>query len=82
MADITFSPTRPRDQNCAVALGNVLIELQKTKGVVQFTIEVGAYSPQTLSTAPATDDYFSASPIYAGYVTISSNSAVSLSADN
>lgn len=62
------------------ALGNALVELQKNNGVMQFTIEVGAYSAQTLGTPPVTDNYFSTSPLYAGYITIVPNSVVSISA--
>jgi hypothetical protein len=74
------SNTSSRAKSDGAALGNALIELQKTSGILQFTIEVGAYSTQTLGTAPVTDDYFSTSPLYAGYITIAPNSVVSLSA--
>jgi hypothetical protein len=70
----------PRTKTVGAALGNALIELQKNSGVVQFTIEVGAYSAQALGTAPVTDDYFSSSPLYAGYITIVPNSVVNVSA--
>jgi hypothetical protein len=67
-------------KNAGAALGNVLTELQKTSSIVQFTIEVGAYSAQVLGTAPVTDNYFSTSPLYAGYITIAPNSVASVSA--
>jgi hypothetical protein len=66
-------------------LGNALVELQKSTGVVQFTLEVGAYSYYVLGYPPATataagQNYFAESPLYAGYVTIAPNSHVSFSA--
>ncbi|MDE8348170.1 MAG: hypothetical protein POG74_01620 [Acidocella sp.] len=62
------------------ALGNALVELQKTTGIVQFTIEIGAYSAQTLGAAPVVNNYFSVSPLFAGYITIAPNDNVSVSA--
>jgi hypothetical protein len=68
-----------------VQLGNALVELQKTSGVVQFTLEAGAYSAYTLGYAPGTagpngQNYFAESPLYAGYITVAPNAHVSFSA--
>jgi hypothetical protein len=68
-----------------VQLGNALIELQKNSGVLQFTLEVGAYSSFVLGYPPGTataggQNYFSESPLYAGYVTLAPSSHFSISA--
>lgn len=78
------SNAAPGAKSTGAQLGNALIELQKTSGILQFTIEVGSYSTQTLGYAPATasgisPNYFPESPLYAGYITIAPNSAVSVS---
>lgn len=62
------------------ALGNALVELQKTSGLVQFTLETGAYAAQTLGSAPVTNNYTAESALYAGYLSIAPNSWLSLSA--
>jgi hypothetical protein len=54
-------------------LANALIEVQKTTGPLQFTIEVGANGGAvTLGTAPSQTSIntFTTGPLYAGYVTI------------
>jgi hypothetical protein len=54
-------------------LANALIEVQKTTGPLQFTIEVGANGGAvTLGTAPSQTSIntFSTGPLYAGYVTV------------
>ncbi len=73
------------NKNAGIQLGNALIELQKSSGIVQFTVEVGAYSYNVLGYPPGTStaggqNYFSESPLYAGYITIAPNSHVSFSA--
>ena len=73
------------DKTGGVQLGNALIEVQKTTGVMQFTLEVGAYSATTLGYAPGTatpggQNYFAESPLYAGYITFAPNSHMSISA--
>ncbi len=63
-------------QTVGVNVANALIELQKTSGELQFTIEVGsnggAIAVGTLASRPAqtTIDNYSTGPLYAGYVTI------------
>jgi hypothetical protein len=54
-------------------LANALIEVQKTTGPLQFTIEVGSNGGAvTLGTAPSQTSIntFSTGPLYAGYVTV------------
>ena len=54
-------------------VANGLVELQKTSGVLQFTVEVGSNGGAvTLGTAPSqtTISNFSTGPLYAGYVTV------------
>ncbi|HEY1857858.1 outer membrane beta-barrel protein [Acidocella sp.] len=59
-------------------LANGLIELQKTSGQLQFTIEVGANAPPpTLGLKPqqASVNGFSTGPLYMGYVTLAPNNS-------
>jgi hypothetical protein len=54
-------------------VANALVELQKTDGVVQFTIEIGSNGgATTLGTTPSETSIttFTTGPLYAGYVTI------------
>ncbi|NNM57170.1 outer membrane beta-barrel protein [Acidocella sp.] len=54
-------------------VANGLVELQKTSGVLQFTVEVGSNGGAvTLGTAPSqtTISNLSTGPLYAGYVTV------------
>jgi hypothetical protein len=54
-------------------VGSGLVELQKTSGVLQFTVEVGSNGgPIALGTAPTqtTISNLSTGPLYAGYITI------------
>lgn len=64
-------------------VGSGLVELQKTSGVLQFTIEVGSNGGTvTLGTAPrqTTISNFSTGPLYAGYITVApTNSPVTVS---
>ncbi|WP_299956995.1 outer membrane beta-barrel protein [Acidocella sp.] len=54
-------------------VANGLVQLQKTSGVLQFTVEVGSNGGAvTLGTAPTQTSIsnFSTGPLYAGYVTV------------
>jgi hypothetical protein len=54
-------------------VGSALIELQKTSGVLQFTVEVGSNGgATTVGTTPSqtSTTTFTTGPLYAGYVTI------------
>jgi len=70
----------PGEKTTGITLGNALIQVQKTTGIVQFTVAVGAYSSETLGYAPAATNYVAESPLYAGYVTIAPNADISISA--
>jgi hypothetical protein len=67
--------------NVGTNIANALVELQKTSGVLQFTIEVGsnggAVTVGALSSRPAqtTINNYSTGPLYAGYVTIAPKDA-------
>ena len=67
-----------------VNLSQALIELQKTSGILQFTIEVGPENgTPTLGLKPtqASVTVYRASPLYLGYVTLApTNSPVTISA--
>jgi hypothetical protein len=67
-----------------VNVGSALIELQKSSGVVQFTVEVGSVGgTPTLGEKPTqtTINEFATGPLYAGYVTLApKNSPVTISA--
>ncbi|WP_298286084.1 hypothetical protein [Acidocella sp.] len=78
-----------REQNTGAALGNAMIELQKTSGIVQFTVEVGANGNESLGALSYTKGHVSEAavnnyvtgPLYAGYVTLApSNLPVTISA--
>ena len=61
------------NKNIGANVGSGLVELQKTSGVLQFTIEVGSNGgPIALGTAPSqtTISNLSTGPLYAGYITI------------
>ncbi|MCB5943778.1 outer membrane beta-barrel protein [Acidocella sp. KAb 2-4] len=76
-------------QTTGANIGDALIELQKNTGVLQFTIEVGSTSSQTLGALgsdrkghiPNTStNVFTTGPLYAGYITIApQNSPVTVS---
>jgi Putative beta-barrel porin-2, OmpL-like. bbp2 len=71
------------DRSSGANLAQALIELQKTSGILQFTIEVGpqAGSPYLgLKPSKASVTVYRASPIYLGYVTLApKNSPVTIS---
>ncbi len=71
------------DKTAGAALSNALLTLQKNRGILQFTIEVGATSAQTLGYAPITAapgaNYFPQSPLYAGFITIAPKPDFSIS---
>ncbi len=64
------------EQDNGINLGSMLIELQKSTGVLQFNIQIGsvdgAYSPGSVTGRPAEDgiNYNSTGPLYVGSVTI------------
>ncbi|HTQ70934.1 MAG TPA: hypothetical protein VMH92_05505 [Acidocella sp.] len=60
-------------QDHGANLANGIVELQKTSGELQFTLEVGASNTYVLGTnrpQQATINAFSTGPLYAGYVTV------------
>ncbi|MCF3947710.1 porin [Acidiphilium sp. AL] len=61
---------------------NGLIQVQKTTGLVQFTVEVGSTTSFVLGAAPTRTSVqtFSTGPLYAGYVTLAPNTNFSISA--
>jgi hypothetical protein len=79
-----------KEQNAGAALGNAMIELQKSSGLVQFTVEVGANGNETLGAlsynaqghvAEAATNNYVTGPLYAGYVTLApSNLPITISA--
>ncbi|MHB1303620.1 MAG: outer membrane beta-barrel protein [Acidiphilium sp.] len=60
---------------------NGLVDLQKTSGLVQFNIEVGATTSLTLGSAPTRTSVqtFSTGALYAGYVTLAPTSNFTIS---
>jgi hypothetical protein len=60
---------------------NGFIQVQKTTGLLQFTIEVGANNSYVLGYAPSKPSVqtFSTGPVYAGYLTLAPTSALSIS---
>lgn len=74
----------PAPGNTGLFVGDALVELQKTSGVVQFTIEVGSTGGSiTLGTRPTQTSitFYRTGPLYLGYVTIAPpNSPVTISA--
>ncbi len=61
------------NKDIGAEVGSALVELQKTSGVLQYTIEVGSNGgPIALGTAPVqtTINNLSTGPLYAGYITI------------
>jgi Putative beta-barrel porin-2, OmpL-like. bbp2 len=74
----------PAPGNTGIFVGNALVELQKSSGVLQFTIEVGSTGGTVvLGTRPAqtTVNFYRTGPLYLGYVTIAPpNSPVTVSA--
>lgn len=61
------------DRSTGVNLGEALIELQKSSGILQFTLQVGAADgTPALGTVPpkATVDNFRTGPLFLGYITI------------
>jgi hypothetical protein len=71
--------TAGNQQSTGMNMGNGMFEVQKATGELQFTIEVGATSSQTLGTLfyddrghlnEATVNNYVTGPLYAGYVTL------------
>ncbi|MDD2876183.1 MAG: hypothetical protein PHT60_03035 [Acidiphilium sp.] len=61
---------------------NGMVEMQKTTGLVQFTIEVGSSNPIILGYAPPRPSVqnFSTGPLYAGFLTLAPTSNLTISA--
>ncbi len=76
----SFSGISPANAN----LDSLLVELQKTTGVLQYTIEVGPYNGTPALGGPpakATTNFFRTGPLYFGYITIAPpDSPVTISA--
>jgi Putative beta-barrel porin-2, OmpL-like. bbp2 len=72
------------NRTAGVNIGSALIELQKTSGVLQFTVEVGSNGGTTVLGSKVTQTEInetSTGPLYAGYVTLApKNSPFSISA--
>jgi hypothetical protein len=67
------APTFDGEQNNGAYVANSLVELQKTSGELQFTIEIGANGGAiTLGAHPTQTSIttFSTGPLYAGYLTL------------
>jgi Putative beta-barrel porin-2, OmpL-like. bbp2 len=80
----TLTAPEPGTNSTGVSLANALIELQKTSGTLQATVEIGAYSTQALGEEPVSvsknpQGYFPESPLFSGYLTIAPSSEFSLS---
>jgi hypothetical protein len=79
-----FNNPAQDELNHGIYMGDGLVELQKSSGVLQFTIEVGSVGGAvTLGTKPAQTsiDFYRTGPLYLGYVTIAPpNSPVTVSA--
>ncbi len=61
------------DKTSGANLANVLLELQKTTGILQFTLEIGPQGGAPylgLTPSKASVTVYRASPIYLGYITI------------
>ena len=71
------------DKSTGAALSQALIEIQKTTGILQFTIEVGPQNGEPYLGAKPTQasmTVYRASPLYLGYITIAPpNSPVTIS---
>jgi hypothetical protein len=69
------------DKTTGAELMNGLIQLQKSTGLMQFTIEVGSTTSLVLGTKPLQTSVqtFSTGPLYAGYVTLAPSSNFSVS---
>lgn len=72
------------NRTAGVNVGSALIELQKTSGIVQFTIEVGSTGGTPVlgtKVTQTTINEYSTGPLYQGYITLApKNSPVSISA--
>ncbi len=70
------------DKSTGAELMNGLVQLQKSTGLVQFTIEVGSTTSLVLGGKPSQTSVqtFSTGPLYAGYVTLAPTSNFSVSA--
>ncbi len=70
------------DKTTGAELMNGLIQLQKSTGLVQFTIEVGSNTSLVLGGKPSQTSVqtFSTGPLYTGYVTLAPTSNFSISA--
>jgi hypothetical protein len=79
-----INPTPSGVKSNGAEVGSALVELQKTSGVLQFTIEIGSNGgTTTLGTRPSETSItnFTTGPLYAGYITIAPpNSPITVSA--
>lgn len=79
-----INPTVSGQSSTGADVGSALVELQKTSGVLQFTIEIGSSGGgDTLGTTPSKTSIttFTTGPLYAGYITIAPpNSPITVSA--
>ena len=76
-----LAPTAQGEQGNGAYVANALVELQKTTGQLQFTIEIGSNGGAvTLGTHPAQTsiNIYSTGPLYAGYLTVAPNSVPGL----
>jgi hypothetical protein len=72
-----IAPSATGQSNNGAYIANSLVELQKTTGELQFTIEIGSNGGAvTLGTQPAQTSIttFSTGPLYAGYLTLAPKS--------
>ncbi len=69
------------DKSTGAEFMNGQIEVQKTSGLVQFTIQVGSNNSLTLGTKPTATSVqtFSTGPLYAGYITLAPTKNFSIS---
>lgn len=70
------------DKSTGAGFLNGLIQVRKSSGLMQFTIEVGSAVVYTLGTAPSQSSVqtFSTGPLHTGYVTLAPTSNFSISA--
>ncbi len=70
------------DRSAGVEFLNGLIEVQKSTGLVQFTVQAGSTGTLTLGTKPTQTSVqtLSTGPLYAGYLTLAPSSHFSVSA--
>jgi hypothetical protein len=72
--------TSPFDKSNGAYVANALVELQKTDGELQFTIEIGSNGSYVLGAKPSQTSIstFTTGPLYAGYLTLAPNAVPGL----